>query len=222
MITILNYHLDLPVCIHNFDQLVLWLVILTSIGTITTGAYLASFSKGFLYAVQTYEHKNGFKRFSLTDLQFPFSKSHFKKLLLGMSSKTNSIIHKALKADVLFMPFAYGSLLLLFFYFWLRFTSQPDPHPVILSMLLNCWYFPLIAYVMDIFENNFTASLLKKLEILKQEKTTNYEDRKLNESDKSQLISRFRIKILIASGLKWLTAILSIGIILTALCILLV
>lgn len=117
------------------------------------------------------------------------------------------------------MPFAYATLLLLFFYFWLRFQGKPDS--IIVSLLLNGWYFPLIAYVMDICENSFTAFLLKKLEILKQAKTTNAEDRKLNESDKNQLICKFRIKILLASGLKWLAAIVSIAIILAALSILL-
>lgn len=221
--TVLNYRLDLPVQINNFDQLILWLAILTSIGTITTGAYLASFSKGFLYKVKTFESDSMFRKFSLTDLQLPFSKKHFTKILFGINSKTNTIITRSLKADALFMPFAYGVLLLLFFYFWLRFIGSPQSgfSHFIISVLQNCWYFPLIAYVMDYFENSFTASLLKKLEILKLEKTTNIEDRKLNECDKSRLISGFRIKILIASGFKWLTAGLSIAIILTALCILL-
>ncbi|PQA93203.1 hypothetical protein B0A69_13740 [Chryseobacterium shigense] len=219
MTTLLNFDLNLPVHIHNFDQLILWLAILASIGTITTGAYLASFSKGFLYPVKTYENKNILKKFSLINLQLPFRNSYFKKILFGINSKTNTIIHKSLKADALFMPFAYATLLLLFFYFWLRFQGKPDS--IIVSLLLNGWYFPLIAYVMDICENSFTASLLKKLEILKQAKTTNAEDRKLNESDKNQLICKFRIKILLASGLKWLAAIVSIAIILAALSILL-
>lgn len=219
MITILSYRLDERVCIENFDQLILWFAILTAVGTITTGAYLASFSKGFLYAVKTYESKDKFKKFSLTDLQLPFKKSHFKNILCGINSKTNSIIHKSLKADALFMPFAYGGLLLLFFYFWLRFINES--HPIMSSVIFYSWYFPLIAYAMDIFENGFTASLLKKLEILKMEKTTNAQDRKLNENEKDKLIARARIKILIASGLKWLTAVLSILIILAALLVLL-
>ncbi|NML68555.1 hypothetical protein HHL23_01905 [Chryseobacterium sp. RP-3-3] len=215
MTTLLNFDLNLPVHIHNFDQLVLWLAILASIGTITTGAYLASFSQGFLYMVKTYENKNRLKKFSLINLQLPFRQSYFKNILFGINSKTNTIINKSLKADALFMPFAYGTLLLLFSYFLLRFDGKDNP--AIISWLLNCWYFPLIAYAMDIFENRFTVSLLKKLEILKLTKTTNSEDRKLNESDKNQLICRFRIKILIASGLKWMAAIFSIAILLAAL-----
>jgi hypothetical protein len=219
MITILAFDLHRSVLIQNFDQLILWLALLTSIGTIITGAYLASFSKGFMYVIKTYDNKNMLKKFSLINLQLPFRNKGFKEILFGINSKTNQIINRSLKADALFMPFAYGGLLLLFFYFILKFDSKPNP--VIISLLSNCWYFPLIAYLMDIFENRSTASLLKKLEILKQEKTTSSEDRKLNEYDKNKLICRFRIKILTASALKWLAAISSIVIILAALCVLL-
>ncbi|MBB6370013.1 hypothetical protein [Chryseobacterium shigense] len=219
MIKITNYYLDQHIRIDNFDQLILWIAILTSIGTITTGAYLASFSKGFLYSIKTCENKYTFKKFSLAGLQLPFKKTYLKDILLGIDSKTSTVINKALKADSYFMPFAYGGLLMIFFYFWLRFMDRP--YSFIYILLIKCWYFPLAAYAMDILENNFTVSLLEKLDILKQERITNPEDWRLNEDDKNKLISTFQIKIIIVSGLKWLTAILSILIILAALYVLL-
>ncbi|MBK7097641.1 MAG: hypothetical protein IPH58_03835 [Sphingobacteriales bacterium] len=145
MFTLHSENNNLQIYIANFDQILLWAGILLFLTTALTGSYLWSFSKNFYYnSVGSNKNENLQRKFSILEVELPFRKTNFEKILQNLSSKTNQIIIKSLKADYFFMPFAYGTLLFFLWYFLVK-SNNLDLLGIkyFLNRTLNLiWYFP--------------------------------------------------------------------------------
>lgn len=220
MFTIHSENNNLQIYIANFDQILLWAGILFFLATALTGSYLWSFSKNFYYnEVGTNKNESLPKKFSILEIQLPFRKTYFEKILQNLSSKTNQIILKSLQADYFFMPFAYGMLL---FFLWYFLVKSNNWDLLGIKYFLNrtlslIWYFPLVAYLLDVFENQFIKKLLIRMEVLKKEKAIGKEEKEEKEAAIKKSIGIFRFRILIVSCLKWLLVFVSTILIVTCL-----
>ncbi len=197
---------NLQIFIANFDQILLWAGILFFLATAITGSYLWSFSKNFYYNEVANKNERLQKKFSIFEIQLPFRKSYFEKILQNLPSKTNQILIKSLKADYFFMPFAYGMLLFFLWYFLAR-SNNWDLLGIkyFLNKTLSLtWFFPLVTYLLDIIENQFIKKLLIRMEVFKKEKAIGKAETEEKEAAIKKNIGIFRYRILIVASFKWL------------------
>lgn len=207
MIMIYILHETFEICIENFDQLVLWLSILMIFGTLITSACLSSFAPTFYYEVKSGKKQNSVIGFSIFDLQLPYKGTLFNEIILKISPKTQRIVTKSLKMDSIFMPFAYGSIVLLIFYFYLQFNYRDSSLFSIIPYLKYALFLPFISYLSDIAENYFTKKLIRRVNSLQAEKILNIEERFEIENMMNRLINSSKLKIYVASSIKWITVI---------------
>jgi hypothetical protein len=133
-----------------------WLIWLFIAGFLITGRILVV-SSGFYF----YTDKNNqpVKISTIRDLELWRDYSRFLTMICGLSDKMKDSILRGLRMDYFFMFFAYGALYLLARWVAHCFV-QNDYWPVI---WLNARWLPLIAWVMDISENIFTAMVLRNI-----------------------------------------------------------
>jgi hypothetical protein len=193
-------------CIENFDQIILWLSILTIFGTIITSACLSSFTPTLYYESKSGKKENCVVYFSIFDLQLPYKSRMFNEIILKISPKTQKIITKSLRMDNIFMPFAYASILLLIIYFYFVLENY-DPDLSILDFLKCGVILPFISYICDIAENYFTKILIYRVQKLQAEEVGHRDERLEIENSLTRLINSSKLKIYVASSIKWITVI---------------
>jgi hypothetical protein len=140
--------------IDNPDRLLLWLMLLCVLGSLVTSWMMAAISKFFLYRVSG---EDELKKFSIMQLEFPWSFEKFKNLIDQMTDKTKDTVRMQLNVDYYFMPFIY---LLLFFggCFVLWYYKSAGTSISQYNFLL---WIPVATWLFDIIENKLIASSLE-------------------------------------------------------------
>lgn len=150
------------------DPVLQWGCFMLLTGAVFWAAMLRILSKGFIGPADT-EHPSG-KPFSVFALQFPFSFARFREFLQGLSPKTKKPVIWSMRADFIFMAFAYP-----FLSCWAWFLFRHSEPAGLLegwtdrlqpALKLAIWA-PGIAWVLDITENLLLLSCLRKLTAFK-------------------------------------------------------
>lgn len=191
-------------CIENFDQFILWLLMLALFGTVVTSACLSSFAPTLYYEIRSGKKQNNVMYFSIFDLQLPYRSTVFNEIILNISPKTQKIVTKSLKMDSIFMPFAYASVLLLIVYFYLHFEPYGSSTFPIESFLKYAVFLPVISYLCDIGENYLTKNLINRVYKMQQEEVGHKDERQEIETSLDRLVNNSKRKIYVASSLKWI------------------
>ncbi len=138
----------LTIEIENYSQFLGWLIFVCLMGTVLTGWLMLSVSRYFL--------TDKGERFSILQLQLPRSHQMYQELLLQLSNKTKTTVRLQLRIDLYFMPFFYGLLFFVGWYFYRTLGSLEAPRT---AGLLLSWT-PWIAWLLDIIENRLIAENL--------------------------------------------------------------
>jgi hypothetical protein len=140
-----------------------WIILLMVTGFLITGQVQIVASKFYFYTLQvkrapdlTVEEQHPIS--VIRDLELWLNYDRFVTMVAGLSDKMKDTIRWGLRFDFLFMFFAYGAMYLL-----VRLIT----HCHFQTAWADTWKFalrlPLIAWVMDILENIWTAMILSNI-----------------------------------------------------------
>ena len=174
-----------------------WMIWLFIAGFLITGRILMTQSEFYFY---TDENNQPVKICTIRDLELWRNYDRFFTMICSLTGKMKETILLGLKMDYIFMFFAYGGLYLL---------GRAAAHCLNLAPFwLDVWryarWLPILACVMDITENIFTALLLSKI-------SNTYPVSNTSASSKTKAISKTKAQLQrIASALKWLFVIINL------------
>ncbi len=145
-------------------QMLCWIIWLMVAGFLITGRIQIIAAKFYFYTLDVKQTpvltiKKQYPISVIQDLELWLNYDRFAAMVAGMSDKMKDTIRRGLRFDFLFMFFAYGAMYLLV----RRVTHcyfQTGPWPVVWKCALRL---PLIAWLMDILENIFTAMILTNI-----------------------------------------------------------
>jgi hypothetical protein len=141
-----------------------WIILLMVTGFLITGRILIIASKFYFYTLQvkqppdlTVEEQHPIS--VIWDLELWLSYDRFATMIAGLSDKMKDTIRWGLRFDFLFMFFTYGAMYLL-----VRLITHCHYQTAAWS---EVWRFalclPLLAWIMDILENIWTAIILNNI-----------------------------------------------------------
>lgn len=112
---------------------------------------MSTMSEFFFYwkKAEQPEETDGFSKFSIMQLELPWSSTKFQDIISGMSTQTKDTVRMQLHADNYFMPFMYLFLFFCGCYMILCYNTNDmagGPSGYIL-------WVPFIAWLLDIVEN---------------------------------------------------------------------
>jgi len=141
-----------------------WFILLMVTGFLITGRILVMASKFYFYTLQvkkapdlTIEEQRPIS--VIWNLELWSNYDRLATMIAGMTDKMKDTIRWGLRFDFLFMFFAYGAMYLL-----VRLITHCHFQTAVWAVVWKCTLrLPLIAWIMDILENIFTAMILNNI-----------------------------------------------------------